>query len=345
MNKLATRHKIYNSISSALACMSDGQLEQAISDGKALHKDIGGESLQIEIDNISIFVKKIPVTDLELQSDNYMSTSNIFNLPMCYQYGIGSAGLGVWRELAAHIMTSNWVLSRKIPNFPIMYHWRVLKDIDNNLMSYEEQIAFDKDSSYWENNQEINLRLKAKALSSHYIYLFLEFIPSNLYDWLNQQLSCDEDVAIRAIKLIEGQMKETNDFMSSKKFLHMDAHLKNILTDGEQLYYSDFGLALSNEFTLSDIEKKFMQDNASYDYASGSINLLHCIIANLYGKKATLKDFHENRLQLLEGKIDAIIHKYMPISLIMEKFYFSIQKDKSYLYPSDDLMNLLRDIK
>jgi hypothetical protein len=341
MNKLATRHKIYNSISSALECMSDEQLEQAISNGKIMHKGIGGESLQIEIDSISIFVKKIPVTDLELHPDHYMSTSNIFNLPMCFQYGIGSAGFGVWREVAAHIMTTKWVISNKSPNFPIMYHWRILKYIDKKIISDEEQIALDKDMAYWENNQEINFRLKEKALASNHVYLFLEFIPSNLYDWLNQQLSFDEEVAIRSIQFIENQMKEINNFMGSKKFLHMDAHFENILTDGKQLYYSDFGLVLSNEFNLNDIEIDFMQDNVSYDYASGSVNLLHSIITNFLGKEIILKEFYENKPQILEGKIEAVIQKHMPISLIMDKFYSSIQKDKSYLYPSDDLLKIL----
>ena len=47
-----------------------------------MHKGIGGTSLQIEIDNTPVFVKKVPLTDLELQPENYMSTANIFNLPM-----------------------------------------------------------------------------------------------------------------------------------------------------------------------------------------------------------------------------------------------------------------------
>lgn len=38
-----------------------------------MHKGIGGTSLQIEIDNTPIFVKKVPITDLELKAENYMS--------------------------------------------------------------------------------------------------------------------------------------------------------------------------------------------------------------------------------------------------------------------------------
>lgn len=85
MNQLTERQQTYSRISSALSCMSNKQLEHLLADGKAMHKGIGGTSLQIEIDNTPVFVKKVPLTDLELQPENYMSTANIFNLPMCYQ--------------------------------------------------------------------------------------------------------------------------------------------------------------------------------------------------------------------------------------------------------------------
>jgi hypothetical protein len=150
MNKLTKRHDTYNTISSTLACMSNIQLEESLVDGKAMHKGIGGTSLLIEIDNTPVFVKKVALTDLELQTEHYMSTANMFNLPMCYQYGIGSAGFGAWRELAAHIMTTNWVTTNQCSNFPIMYHWRILKDVDNKTISDEEQAALDKDTAYWE---------------------------------------------------------------------------------------------------------------------------------------------------------------------------------------------------
>ncbi|MGC6404760.1 MAG: hypothetical protein ACON5A_05995 [Candidatus Comchoanobacterales bacterium] len=156
MNQLTKRQQTYSRISSTLACMSNKQLEQMLADGKAMHKGIGGTSLQIEVDNTPIFVKKVPITDLELQSENYMSTANIFNLPMCYQYGIGSTGFGAWRELAAHVMTTNWVITGQCPNFLIMYHWRILEDTGSKIISDEDQIALDKDATYWENNASIN---------------------------------------------------------------------------------------------------------------------------------------------------------------------------------------------
>lgn len=57
-------------ISGALACMSNKQLEQILVDGKVMHTSVGGASLYIEVDNTSIFVKKVPFTDLELQPES-----------------------------------------------------------------------------------------------------------------------------------------------------------------------------------------------------------------------------------------------------------------------------------
>ncbi len=68
----------------------------------------------------------MPLTDLEQLPQHFISTANLFNLPLGYQYGVGSAGFGAWRELATHIMTINWVITGECANFPTMYHWRIL---------------------------------------------------------------------------------------------------------------------------------------------------------------------------------------------------------------------------
>lgn len=121
MNNFLRRLKQYNSVSTSLACLSNEQLKQNLAVAKPIYKDIGGKSALISIDETLVFVKKVPLTDFELLPQNVMSTANFFDLPMCYQYGIGSSGFGAWRELAAHIMTTNWVITDECVNFPIMY--------------------------------------------------------------------------------------------------------------------------------------------------------------------------------------------------------------------------------
>ncbi len=239
MTSTNERINIFNNVSSKLVCTSNTQLSQMLATGKLAHTGIGGSSFQIEIDGTPVFVKKIPITELELTSSNYMSTSNMFKLPLCYQYGIGSTGFSAWRELAAHIMTTNWVITHKCIHFPIMYHWRILNDNHKKIMSNDEKIRLDKDNAYWENNPEIYQRLKARILATTHVCIFVEFIPYNLYQWLNKKINDNDQEAVEAIKLIELQMQNTNNFMGSENFLHMDVHFENIITDSDNIYYSD----------------------------------------------------------------------------------------------------------
>ena len=100
------RIKQYSKVSTNLACLSNEKLKQILANSKPMHEGIGGKSGLISIDDTPVFVKKVPLTDLEQLDQNFMSTANLFNLPLGYQYGIGSAGFGAWRELTTHIMTS-----------------------------------------------------------------------------------------------------------------------------------------------------------------------------------------------------------------------------------------------
>ena len=78
----------YSVVSNRLACLSDKQLEDLLKTATGL--SVGyGENVGMVVDGVSVFVKKIPLTDLERKPENIRSTANLFNLPMFYQYGIG----------------------------------------------------------------------------------------------------------------------------------------------------------------------------------------------------------------------------------------------------------------
>lgn len=76
-----------------------------------------GENHIIKLGKSKVFVKRIPVTHLEY--NHMFSTKNLYDLPTYYNYGVGSAGLGVFREFLAHTKTTNWVLQGIIENFPL----------------------------------------------------------------------------------------------------------------------------------------------------------------------------------------------------------------------------------
>src|SRR5438132_1517853 len=64
-----------------------------------------GRTQVIALGRSKVFVKRIPLTDIE--HDHLFSTENLHRLPTCYNYGVGSAGFGAFRELVTHVKTTN----------------------------------------------------------------------------------------------------------------------------------------------------------------------------------------------------------------------------------------------
>jgi hypothetical protein len=118
-----TRLTTHRDVSTALARYDDRQLAELLErEAVPLGTGIGGASARLEVGATSVFVKRVPLTEPELRHPH--STANLFGLPPFCQYGIGSPGFGAWRELAAHTMTTEWVLTGRFPGFPLLYHWR-----------------------------------------------------------------------------------------------------------------------------------------------------------------------------------------------------------------------------
>lgn len=138
----------YGDVSTALALLGDHQLGQLVATAQAIGSGIGGTSALLDIAGAPVFVKRIPLTDLERDPDNVMSTANLFGLPAFCHYGVvevGGPGFGAWRELAANTMTTNWVLAKQSEAFPLMYHWRVLPGaapLADELADVERVVAY-----------------------------------------------------------------------------------------------------------------------------------------------------------------------------------------------------------
>jgi hypothetical protein len=226
------RIKLYSQISTSLACLSNEKLKQILADGKPMHEGIGGKSALISINDTPVFVKKVPLTDLEQLPQHFMSTENFFDLT--------------------------------------------------------------------------------------------------------------------AVVFVEEQLKTTNKHMNTRSLMHFDAHFKNILTDGNLIYLSDFGLALSSKFDLTLAETDFLKQHQSYDQACAAVNLLHCIITSLFGKEhwaIRLREYLIGELNNVPPAINTIINRYAPIALLMDEFFQKLQKEsKSTPYPATQVEKLLRTI-
>lgn len=339
--KLAERLAAHSKVSTEIALLSDRCLLELLKTAQSLGTSIGGASSLLSIANTTVFVKKIPLTDLECRPENWMSTANVFNLPTYYQYGIGSKGFGVWRELATHTMTTNWVISNECPNFPIMYSWRLLPTPKME-PSAEEINELERDVHYWDNSPAVRTRLQESLNASTSIVLFMEYFPHNAGQWLAKELLKGDEAGETACTMVDAQLNTTVSFMKAHALLHFDAHLWNILTDGKQLYFSDFGLALSPRFELSTPELAFYKEHIDYDQHYIAAHYAKWLLIESFGEEsweAILHEYAKGHMQkTLPHAISKIIARYVPTTIIMTDFFEKLKTGaKTVPFPKNDL--------
>ena len=351
------RTERFAQISTALALQSDQQLTRLVDEAEQLASGIGGTTLAFEIEGIKVFAKRVRLTDLERRPENQMSTENIFELPTFCQRNVGSVGFGVWRELAAHAMTTNWVLSQQLESFPLMYHWRVLDGaaaagaapLPNELGDVNGMV------SYWGGSEAMGVRLKALADATASVMIFLEYVPWNLSAWLEQQLATGPEEMETACTMVERGLTVDVPLMNSLGLVHGDAHLGNILTDGHRLYFADLGLATSERFALSADELAYLHHNASLDrgyvlakWVNWLVKAWTPTISSLQERMELVRVAAQGQAlhQLipdLPSSVAAIIRRHAPIATLINDFYVKLHSERrSAHYPRDDIEALLR---
>ncbi|OAH09772.1 protein kinase family protein [Streptomyces jeddahensis] len=344
----AERLSSYETVGTRLSLLSDHRLADAVAAAPALGSGIGGRSAELDVDGIRVFVKRVPLTDIELQSKNIRSTANLFDLPMFYQYGVGSAGFGAWRELAVHIMTTAWVLDNEYADFPLLYHWRILPDspptdFADAFGGIEGAVA------HWEGSAAVRRRLEAIGRSSASLVLFLEHVPQSLAAWLDdvRDSGYAEPGADSPYVWIEDALNRGTEFMSSHGLVHFDAHFANLLTDGRQLYFADFGLALSSEFALSAEEAAFLAGHLAYDrcYAGSHLlryHLLHDVRGDIDHDTFLREWIAGRRPDGVPPEIRAIIDRYARPAVVMGDFHRRLlTQSKRVQFPTADIQQAL----
>ncbi|GAB2809382.1 hypothetical protein GCM10027176_12720 [Actinoallomurus bryophytorum] len=310
MSGHAARLAAYTAVGRRLARLSDRRLGRAVAAAAPLGSGIGGRSAELDVAGRRVFVKRIPLTGVEL--DNARSTANLFGLPMFYHYGVGSAGFGAWRELAVHTMTTGWVLGDAYPGFPLMYHWRVLPDSPPEGFA-EEFGGIGGAVAYWEGSTAVRERLEAIGRSSSSLVLFLEHLPQTLAAWLDGH----EHAAPR----VERALARGATFMRSRGLVHFDAHFGNVLTDGRRLYFADFGLALSDAFELSAREAGFLSAHLTYDRRLTASQLLRHLLARTEPEVSLREWTAGGRPGGLRSEIAAIIDRHARPTLVLDGFH------------------------
>lgn len=254
------RHAV---VSGTLAALDDAAVDDLLKGAHRLGAGIGGETLRAYVGAHPVFVKRIPLTDVEREPGRYRSTGNLFELPSFCHYGIGSPGFGAWREIAAHELTTGWELDEQARCFPLAYHWRV---VPTNPPTLQDELAdIDATVQFWDGSAAVRARIEAIATASAAVLVFLEYVPQTLDRWLGERLAEGPGRADRACALIERELHRCADLMAANGFLHLDAHFENVLTDGSRLYFADLGLAMSEDFELSATERDFHGRHLSFD--------------------------------------------------------------------------------
>ncbi|MEU8431610.1 protein kinase family protein [Streptomyces sp. NPDC029216] len=322
----AARLAVYGTVATRLSLLSDRRLGELVASARPVASGIGGRSAELDIDGIRVFVKRVPLTDVEAQPENVRSTANVFGLPMFYQYGVGSAGFGAWRELAVHTMTTNWVLGREYEGFPLMYHWRVLPDSPPDGF-VDEFGGIDGAVAHWEGSDAVRERLEAIGRSSRSLVLFLEHVPQTLGAWLHERREdAAPDGAGSPYVWAEDALARGAAFMSSRGLVHFDAHFRNLLTDGRLIYFADFGLALSSGFELSAAEEQFLAEHLAYDHHYTASHLIrHHLVDRLRGDMTTGVFLQEwiagRRPDGVLPEIAAIIERHARTTVVLDGFH------------------------
>lgn len=96
---------------------------------------------------------------------------------------------------------------------------------------------------YWGNRANIGKYLSDIANANYELVLFLEYIPHVLDVWLRKKTD--------KLQQSLNDLRTTIDFLRAKQLVHFDTHFHNILTDGERIYLTDFGLVLDKSFALT----------------------------------------------------------------------------------------------
>jgi hypothetical protein len=347
---LEARRIRHGQVSTALALLGDRRLEELMDSASFLGAGIGGTTWLLDVEGNPVFVKRVALTDLELRPENSRSTANVFGLPMWWHYGVGSAGGGAWRELAAHVMTSDWALTGQCENFLLLHHWRVLGSAAPRRRTAAERAELDRNVAFWHGNAAVRLRLEALAESSVDLVLFLEYVPQNLREWLATQVQAGDQLIDAAVALAERDLRAVTGFMSAHGMAHFDAHFRNILTDGERLYVTDFGLASCSRFELSGAEVCFLEEHVLHDECYVVTELVNWVVSALsdagrhgWTHPRVRNDFVHRCAQSqmvpeLPPHAATIVQRYAPVAVVVNDFYFRLHgESRKTPYPMDEI--------
>ncbi len=331
------RQRAHERIAAELARATDEELLGLLSDPRL--SELGHAVVEAPRGAGTVFVKLVPVAALELTPRHRGATANFFELPAYYQYRLGSCGLGAWREIEAHRLANDWVLSEQCVCFPLLHHWRVLPIVKTG---YDDRHGVE----LWGDCPEIHQRVAAIKDATRSVALFLEYFPLTLGQWFPDQMRRADDPASFAVD-IEGRLRALLSFLHARGVIHLDAHFENILTDGNELYLTDYGLSVSRDFELNPDEQAFFAAHQNFDLITAINGLVHAVITSYDPRSDWRQGLREltagaNReLDAAPASIRSFLLERAPLALAVGDFYKGLLADPTSAYPAAAFDELL----
>lgn len=339
--RLSERLSVFRALSARLAALDDARLRMLLTSASPPGHGIGGTTAAAEVDGVKIFIKRIPVAELELLSVNRGSTANLFDLPLHYHYRLGSNGFGAWRETAVHEMTTSWVLNGDYTGFPLTYHTRVLPEDPRSSDPEGRGRQIQQLVETWGGDHSIRARLEALDCAPASVVVFLEYLPQTLDDWLHRQVREGGATLGEALEYATGELEAGIEFMGAHGLIHFDSHRFNILTDGSTFYFADYGLALSRSFGLSPEEEAFLTAHADYDWMVTIAEVLNGVGGAVRGVDhyaELARDYAQGgNPDALPQSAAAYARRYAPAAVALNSYLRRmIQARKTAPYPAEE---------
>jgi hypothetical protein len=339
----AERGATWSRMHALLSALDDRELAALLRTASEVGTGIGGRTSLLVVDGTTVFVKAVSMAAVETRPDNLRSTANHFGLPTYCQYNVGSPGVNAWRELAALERTTRWVLQGDEAGFPLLYHWRRLPGepppVEPEHADPDEAVA------YWHGAEGVGRRLAAIRASTTVLLLFLEYQPHRLDTWLRDRLDAGGAAADEAIQMVDETLLAPVVWMNQHGLFHFDSHLANLLTDGRQVFVTDFGLATARDFALDAGERRFLDQHRLHDPAYTATKFVNFLVTELTGitdprtRDAYIAEHASGRGPGgLPPAAEAIVHRFAPVAEIINSVYWTLFTERRDIdFPSAEL--------
>jgi hypothetical protein len=127
--------------------------------------------------------------------------------------------------------------------------------------------------------------------------------------------------------------------------LERDVAFRNIVTDGERLYLTDFGLAVASRFDLSDAEAEFLAGHAHHDRSYVLTQLVNWVVSRnrKWPHPRVRNDFIR---ACAAGRaapgLPPLVHRYAPLATVVNDFYFALHgESRKTPYPREEIAEQL----